>query len=110
MARNSRRAVLTGCGVLSPIGSTPAAFWQALTAGTSGVRTVTLFDASALASRIAGEVPDFNPKSLIEKNYRKALNAMSRMVQLGVVASQLGMQEAGLKKGSVDPTRFGVEF
>jgi 3-oxoacyl-[acyl-carrier-protein] synthase II len=110
MANHSRRAVLTGFGVLSPIGVSPAGFWDSLLAGRSGVRPVTLFDASALPCRIAGEISDFNAKALIEKSYRKSLNAMSRMVQLGVVASQLAMQELGLKKGDVAPERFGVEF
>jgi 3-oxoacyl-[acyl-carrier-protein] synthase II len=110
MANHSRRAVLTGFGVLSPIGSGPAAFWDSLLAGRSGIRPVSIFDASALPCRIAGEITDFNAKALIEKSYRKSLNAMSRMVQLGVVASQLAMQELGLKKGDLAPDRFGVEF
>src|SRR5581483_2150764 len=110
MANHSRRAVLTGLGVISPIGSSPAAFWQSLAAGTCGIRPISLFDASALPCRIAGEVSDFVAKSLIEKNYRKSLNAMGRMVQLGVVAAQFAMQDAGLKRGDVTPQRFGVEF
>src|SRR5437899_12942246 len=105
MANHTRRAVLTGFGVLSPIGSSPDAFWRSLVAGTSGIRPVTLFDASVLPCRIAGEVPDFNPKAVVEKNYRKALNAMSRMVQLGVVATQYCMADAGLKKGTLPPAR-----
>ena len=110
MANHSRRAVLTGLGVLSPIGSSPAAFWQSLAAGACGIKPITLFDASALPCRIAGEITDFAPKTLIEKSYRKSLNAMSRMVQLGVVASQFAMHDAGLKRGDVVPARFGVEF
>ena len=46
-------------------------------------------------------------ESVIEKSYRKSLNAMSRMVQLGVVASQFAMHDAGLKRGDVVPARFG---
>src|SRR5947209_18230294 len=110
MANHSRRAVLTGFGVLSPIGASPAAFWDSLLAGRSGVRPVSIFDASALPCRIAGEITEFNARALVEKGYRKSLNAMSRMVQLGVVASQLGMQELGLAKGDLEPDRFGVEY
>jgi 3-oxoacyl-[acyl-carrier-protein] synthase II len=110
MVMSSRRAVLTGFGVVSPIGSTPAAFWQSLTGGATGIRPIRSFDASALPCRIAGEIPDFSAKAVIEKNYRKALNAMGRTVQLGVVASQFAVHDAGLKKGDVDPFRFGVEF
>lgn len=110
MANHSRRAVLTGLGVLSPIGSSPAAFWQSLVTGTCGIKPITLFDASALPCRIAGEISDFVAKSLLEKNYRRSLNAMGRMVQIGVVAAQFAMQDIGLKKGDVPPARFGVEF
>jgi 3-oxoacyl-[acyl-carrier-protein] synthase II len=110
MPTTSRRAVLTGFGVVSPIGATPAAFWQSLVGGASGIRPIRSFDASALPCRIAGEIPDFAAKSVIEKSYRKALNAMGRTVQLGVVAAQFAVHDAGLKKGDVDPFRFGVEF
>ncbi|MDB5307671.1 MAG: fabF 2 [Gemmataceae bacterium] len=110
MATHSRRAVITGLGVISPIGSTPAAFWEALRAGTSGIRTIRAFDPSPLPCRIAGEVPDFAAKAVIEKTYRKSLNAMARPVQLGVVGAQFAMQDIGLAKGSIPPERFGVEF
>jgi 3-oxoacyl-[acyl-carrier-protein] synthase II len=110
MANHSRRAVLTGLGVLCPIGSSPAAFWQSLASGTCGIKPISLFDASALPCRIAGEISDFAAKNMIEKNFRKSLNAMGRMVQLGVVAAQFAMQDARLKRGDVTPARFGVEF
>jgi 3-oxoacyl-[acyl-carrier-protein] synthase II len=110
METNSRRTVLTGFGVLSPIGASPEAVWQALLAGTSGVRTISLLDASELPTRIAGEVSGFAAKALIEKGYRKSLNAMARTVELGVVGAQLAVQGAGLARGSVPPERIGVEF
>lgn len=107
---NSRRTVLTGFGVLSPIGLTPDAVWQALLAGTSGIRTISIIDAAELPTHIAGEVPGFVAKSLIEKSYRKSLNAMARTVELGVIGAQLAVQNAGLAKGSVPPERIGIEF
>ena len=110
MAATTRRAVLTGFGVLSPIGNTPAAFWQNLLDDKSGVRTIQNFDSSSLPCRIGGEVPDFVAKNLIDKSYRKALNAMSRPVQMGTIGSQFAMQDAGLAKGSLPPERFGIEF
>lgn len=110
MATSPRRAVITGLGVFSPIGSTSAAVWAALRAGTSAVGPVRAFDASALPCHIAGEIPDFVAKNIIDKSYRRSLNAMARTVQLGVAAAQLGMQDAGLKKGDVAPERIGVEF
>lgn len=110
MTNQSRRAVLTGCGVLSPIGNTPAAFWQSLLDGKTGVRAIQNFDAANLPCRIGGEVPDFSAKSMIDKSYRKALNAMSRPVQMGTIGSQLAMQDVGLAKGALPPERFGIEF
>ncbi|MBX9584807.1 MAG: beta-ketoacyl-[acyl-carrier-protein] synthase family protein [Gemmataceae bacterium] len=110
MATSPRRAVITGLGVLTPIGSSPAALWEALRAGTSGIRPIQAFDASALPCQIAGELTDFVAKNLIEKSYRKSLNAMARTVQVGVVTAQLAMQDAGLAKGTVPPERVGVSF
>ncbi len=110
MTTNSRRTVLTGMGVICSIGSTPAGFWRALRAGTPGIHTITHLDPFALPSRMAGEVRDFAPKTLIEKSYRRTLNAMARTVEFGVIGCQLAMQDAGLSKGSIHPERIGVEF
>src|SRR4051812_2037228 len=111
MVSNSRRrAVITGLGFLTPIGSTPAAVWEALRAGVCAVRRIKAFDPSPLPCQIAGELPDFVAKAVIEKSYRKSLNAMGRPVQLGVVAAQFAMQDAGVAKGQLPPERFGVEF
>lgn len=110
MVTSPRRLVLTGFGVLSPIGLTPDAVWQALLAGTSGIRTISLIDASELPTHIAGEVQGFSAKASIEKSYRKTLNAMARTVELGVIGSQFAMQNAGLAKGTVPPERIGIEF
>jgi 3-oxoacyl-[acyl-carrier-protein] synthase II len=111
MASTLRRTVFTGFGVLSPIGSTPDAFWDALLAGACGVRTVSHFDASALPCHIAGEVPGFVARTMMtETKYRKELKSMARTVELGVIGSQLAMQNAGLAKGAVPPDRIGIEF
>ncbi len=110
MVSTPRRTVLTGLGVLSPIGSTTDAFWDALVASVCGVRTVSLFDAYELPCRIAGEVPGFSAKGMIDKSYRRSLNAMARTVELGVIGSQLAMQNAGIAKGTVPPARIGIEF
>jgi 3-oxoacyl-[acyl-carrier-protein] synthase II len=105
-----RRAVVTGLGVISAIGSSPAAVWAALEAGTPGVARIRAFDPTPLPCQLAGEVPDFNAKAVVEKGYRKTLNAMSRPVQMGLVVSQFAMQDAGLAKGTVTPERIGVSF
>jgi 3-oxoacyl-[acyl-carrier-protein] synthase II len=104
------RAVIAGYGFLTPIGSTPEAVWESLRTGATGIRKVQTFDATPLPCHIAGEIPDFVAKNVIEKSYRKSLNAMARPVQIGVVASQFAMQNMGLTKGAIPPDRFGIEF
>jgi hypothetical protein len=113
MPTTSRRAVLTGLGVLSPIGTDPAAFWQALLAGTPGLHAVRSFDASALPCRVAGEILDFDARKFLPPKPpepRKALKVMARTVQMGVCAAQKAMEDAGLTRGQIPPARFGVEF
>src|SRR5437899_1197363 len=110
MASSSRRAVITGLGVLTPVGAGPQAFWQGLITGKSGVRAIRAFDASALPTRIAGEVPDFDPKNYIPKEGRRALRMMARTIQLAVSAAQMALDDSGIDKAKLDPTRFGVEF
>ena len=110
MTTNSRRTVLTGFGVISPIGSDPGTFWEALLAGTPGVHTITHINPEHLPSRMAGEVRAFSPKNLIEKSYRRTLNAMARTVEFGVIGCQFAMQDAGLGKGTIPAERIGVEF
>ncbi len=110
MQQPLRRTVITGFGVISPIGSRPEAFWSALRAGTPGVHRLRRFDPVHLPSQMGGEVLDFNARQLIEKSYRRTLNAMARTVELGVVGSQWAMEDAGLRRGSVPPRRIGVEF
>lgn len=110
MSSSSRRVVITGIGVINPIGLSAASFFDALLQGRSGIRAIEFFDASALPSRIAGEVRDFDAKNYIEKKDRKSLRVMARAIQLAVCAAQLAMDDSGVNKEKLDPLRFGVEF
>jgi 3-oxoacyl-[acyl-carrier-protein] synthase II len=110
MAASSRRAVLTGLGVISAIGHDPASFWDALRAGRGGIRAITSFDASALPTRIAAEVPDFDAKDYVDKKDRRSLKVMARTIQLAVSAAQLALDDSKVDKAALDPARFGVEF
>jgi 3-oxoacyl-[acyl-carrier-protein] synthase II len=110
MASSSRRVVITGLGVLSPIGLDKAAFWESLYAARGGVRTITSFDPAALPSRFGGEIIGFDAKNYVDKKERKSLKVMSRTIQLAVAAAQLAMDDCCLDKSQLDPTRFGVEF
>jgi len=110
---SKRRAVISGMGLLTPLGLDPSSFWERLVAGASGVRRLSLFDPTALSSQIAGEVPGFDAKKLLPvemKDARKSLNKMARTIQLGVCAAQQCMAAGGPAKGTIDPFRFGIEF
>ncbi|MFM8291569.1 MAG: beta-ketoacyl-[acyl-carrier-protein] synthase family protein [Planctomycetia bacterium] len=100
--------VITGLGVVSPIGIGCGPFWDALAAGTSGIRPVDLFDSSSLRVRFCGQVPDFDAKHYVRP--RKSLKVMSREIQMGFAAADLAMADAGLAAGTLAPERFGVVF
>lgn len=105
-----RRAVITGTGVLTSLGSGRAPFWDALRAGRSGVRTLRNFDPTGLAAPFGGEIVSFDARDYLDKKERKRLNVMPRGVQMAVAAATLAVQDAGLDRGRLDPARFGVVF
>jgi 3-oxoacyl-[acyl-carrier-protein] synthase II len=110
MAQSTRRTVLTGAGVLSPVGRGAGALWRAMLDGRGGVKPIRGFDASALPVRFAGEIPDFDPKDYVEKKDRRGLKMMARTIQLAVAAAQLALDDGKVDKSKLDPERFGVEF
>ena len=100
-----RRVVITGIGVVSPIGLGKRAYWDALKAGTSGVGHITLFDASDYPVRIAAEVKDFDPLRWMDK---KEARRADRVIQFAVAAAEMAVEDASLKVDSLDKERFGV--
>lgn len=100
--------VITGLGIVSPLGVGTDPYWSALLEGRSGIRPLQMFDASALPAPFGGEVVDFDAKSFVQP--RKALKVMSREIQLAYVAAKLATQQAALEPGSYDPERIGVVF
>jgi 3-oxoacyl-[acyl-carrier-protein] synthase II len=110
MTQSSRRTVITGTGVLSPVGRGADAFWKALLAGESGVKPIRGFDASTLPVRFAGEIPDFDAKDFVEKKDRRGLKMMARTIQLAVAGAQLALDHGKVDKTKLEPERFGVEF
>lgn len=100
--------VVSGVGVVSPIGIGNPAFWQSLMEGRSGVGPLRTLASHNLPIHFAAEVADFNPRKHLPR--RKFLKVMSRDIQLGVGAAMLAMRDAGLRKGSIDPDRLGVVF
>jgi 3-oxoacyl-[acyl-carrier-protein] synthase II len=100
--------VITGLGVVSPIGIGVDPFWAALREGRSGIRTVDLPDQPDVAPPIGGAVADFDPKQYVRP--RKSLKVMSRDIQLGFAAADLACIDAGLRRQPIDPERLGVVF
>lgn len=103
-----REVVITGVGVVSPIGIGSEAFWQSLMAGRSGVRPLRGVDTGGRPQSFGGEITDFDPKEHVRP--RKSLKVMNRDIQLGVAAANLAITEARLEPGGVDPERFGVVY
>ena len=90
----SRRVVVTGIGLVSSLGIGTEVNWEALCAGRSGIGTITHFDATHFATRIAGEVKGFDPLRFIEK---KDVKKMDVFIQYAIAASQFAMDDSGLK-------------
>jgi len=101
----SRRVVVTGVGLLTPLGIGSDASWQALLAGKSGIGRITQFDPSAFSCQIAGEVKGFNPSDYIEK---KEIKKMGRFIQFAIAAADFALKHSGLKVTAENEERVGV--
>jgi len=100
-----QRVVITGCGVVSPVGVGVKNFWDSLIAGKNGVGVITRFDAREFDSRIAGEVKDFQAPSFISV---KDLRKTPRFVQFALKAAEEALEESGINLESIDPYRIGT--
>ena len=89
----SRRVVVTGVGLLSPVGVGTSETWAGLLEGRGGIGPITHFDASAFAARIAGEVRGFDPLQYVDK---KDVKKMDVFIQYALAASQMAMDDAHL--------------
>jgi len=96
--------VVTGQGVICPLGNSVEEFWKRLVAGESGIGPVTRFDTAAYDTRFAGEVHDFKPESVMD---RKDIRRSDLFVQYAVAATAQALEQSRIQ-GQVDPTRFGV--
>ncbi len=103
----ARRVVVTGLGLICAVGHTAAETWESLLAARSGVRPITLFDASQFACRIAAEVQDFDPLRFVEK---KEVKKMGRFIQLALAAAEEAVRSAGLGDSVPEPERTGVHI
>lgn len=100
-----RRVVVTGVGVVSPLGTGNRKNWEALIAGVSGIGRITRFDVSDCPVQIAGEVRDFNPEDFIEK---KEIKKMDLFIQYALAAAQFAMEDSGLQVTEENAERVGV--
>src|SRR5438045_8780457 len=89
---NDRRVVITGIGVVTPVGNDVESFWHSLKNGVSGIRTITAFDTKAYDCRIGGEVQGFDPKTVFKNP--KDVRRTDRFAQLYMAAAILAMEEA----------------
>ena len=104
MAEN-RRIVVTGLGVVSPVGSTLDSFWAAIQAGENGVGPITYFDTSAFDTKFAGQVKGFNVEDFMTK---KEARHMDPFCHYGVAAAKMAVDDSGLDMAKEDATRVGV--
>ncbi len=100
-----KRAVITGMGVLSPVGNDLSEFWNNLIGGKAGIDFVTRFDVSTLPTKVAGEIKNFEATEWIEK---KESRRMDRFVQLAIAAGKKAVKDANLNLDQIDKERAGV--
>ncbi len=100
-----RRVVITGMGVVCPLGASVEVFWQRLIAGDSGIGSIQGFDTTGFSVRIAGQCRDFDPTRYAD---RKAVKRIDRFAQLAVAAATDAFGDSGLEDGAGDPAKFGV--
>jgi 3-oxoacyl-[acyl-carrier-protein] synthase II len=101
----SRRVVVTGVGLLTPLGIGTDQSWQAICEGRNGISRIEQFDATGFNCRIAGEVKNFDPAQFIEK---KEIKKMGRFIQFGIAASEFALAQSGLQIDSGNAERVGV--
>ncbi|HZX48691.1 MAG TPA: beta-ketoacyl-ACP synthase II [Nitrospirota bacterium] len=100
-----RRVVVTGIGLVTPLGTGVEKTWQSLCEGKSGIGRITRFDPSELPSQIAAEVKDFDPADFIEK---KEIKKMDRFIQFGIAAAKMAVEDAGIEITEATADRAGV--
>lgn len=100
-----RRVVVTGIGVLTPIGNSKEEFFDSLKEGKSGIDTITRFDIEGFPTKIAGELKDFKPEDYMSK---KDAKRMDRFTQYAMAASKMAMDDSNISVDKIDSDKFGV--
>src|SRR5438046_484245 len=114
----SRRVVITGMGLISPLGNTPEKLWEGLSQGKSGVRPLVLIPGEVFSTRwgaeardFTGSIEDFGPldKSM-SRTIKKNLKVMCREMQIGIAAAQLALTDCGLSLANANLDRVGCVY
>ena len=100
-----RRVVVTGLGIVCPVGIGVDESWRGIVAGKSGIGPITQFDASSFPTRIAGELKGFEPEKYMDK---KEIRRNDRFIQLAMAAGEMAMKDSGLDMSKEDPERIGA--
>jgi beta-ketoacyl-acyl-carrier-protein synthase II len=108
MSNNQRRVVVTGMGVISPLGNSVENFWRELLAGTCGIERITRFDPSRFAAQIAAQVKDFKVEDYAEYIDYKEARRMDWFIQISVAATAQAMKQSGLKIDDANRDAVGV--
>src|SRR6478735_2134487 len=101
-----RRVVITGMGVITPVGNDLETFWSNLKNGVSGIRTIDAFDTTEYDCKIGGEIRDFDPKQFFKNP--KDVRRTDRFAQLGMAAAKMALADCGIDLEKTDRDRFGV--
>lgn len=104
---SKRRVVITGLGIISPVGIGVSSVWQNIVAGKSGITKITHFDAGAMAAQIAGEVKDFDVTQFLSA---KDARRMDRFIHFGLVAGMEAFKDSGLEVSEQNAERIGVNI
>jgi 3-oxoacyl-[acyl-carrier-protein] synthase II len=106
---SSTRLVITGLGVVSPLGLTVKQMWEGLCAGRCGIGKITAFDPVGFSCKLAGQVPDYKIQQYVPRSYRKAVKLMSRDIELAVMAANEALTGSGLITKGIDPEKVNVD-
>jgi 3-oxoacyl-[acyl-carrier-protein] synthase II len=102
---NKRRVVITGLGIVSPVGNTVAEAWDNIVNGRGGIAPITAFDAAVLPTRFAGEVKNFDAAAWMSP---KEVRRMDRFIHFGLAATKMALDDAGIAVTEENAERFGV--
>ncbi len=102
---SKRRVVITGIGIVSPVGNDLTTSWKNIVAGVSGIDLITNFDATNIATKIAGEVKGFSTEGFVDA---REARRMDRFIQLGMVAGVQAVRDSGIEDANIDKERVGL--